>query len=79
MILNQWLDEVIPTVNNIEVLIVLIVGEFVVVILEFAMCCCLMDDVHKFGNKRLLLTLLFTNSASFFIGIIFIDIIILIE
>lgn len=48
--------------------------ELVVVVLEAVMCCCAMNCVYKFTFRRLILTMLLTNSVSFLSGIVYMNI-----
>lgn len=45
-------------------------GEFTVVVLEFALCLCLMPSVRPSGNGRLFLAVFCTNLVSFLCGVV---------
>ncbi|MBQ7215463.1 MAG: hypothetical protein IJP54_01140 [Synergistaceae bacterium] len=46
--------------------------ELGVVILEFAMSCCIMRSIHRFSLRKLLLVLFITNTVSFLAGLLYI-------
>ena len=48
------------------------IDEFSVVILEFAMSCCVMKSVYAFSLKKLFLTILMTNAVSFTAGVVYV-------
>ena len=49
---------------------ILLSGEFAVVVLEFALCLCLMPSIRPSGGGKLFLVVLGTNLTSFILGVV---------
>ncbi len=71
VMLNQSLYALDIPAHSWGLYIAVIIGEVLVVILEFAMSCCIMGSIGKFSLMRLFITILFTNASSFALGLIF--------
>ena len=48
---------------------IMLAGELAVVAVEFALCCCLIPHSRAVSSRRLFLTVLWTNTASFLCGV----------
>ena len=71
IMLNQSLYVLDIPAHSWRLYVAVIIGEVLVVILEFAMSRCIMKSIGKFSLMRLLITILFTNASSFALGLIF--------
>ena len=67
LMLNQYLDSITFAGDSPEFMIILFISEFIIIMLEFALCAC----VNIMTSRKLFLTLLFTNSVSFILGVIY--------
>lgn len=67
LILNQYLDSMTFAGDSIEFMIILFISEIIIVLLEFALCVCVNIDM----TRKLFMTLIFTNLASFITGLIY--------
>ena len=70
IILNQSMMELAMTAERWVLYSAVVIGEIFVVFLEFALSCCVMRGIGRLGLRRLLITVFFTNAASFIIGLV---------
>ena len=70
IMLNQRLRYIPFPPDSLAFWVLLVLGELCVVVLEAAMCSCAMKEVS--GLRKLFITMLFTNAASFIAGLLYV-------